>query len=545
MGFSSNAFFFLLGTLFLLQEVEAQDRYAIHFKYKPTEIHSLERPFELMTAEALARREREAISVDSTDLPVSPKYIADIELFVRKILYHTHWLNASVVVAEEASIAEIRSLPFVSEVVLVGRGSGPKTAESGKKAASDPFRLRIQKKQSQPYDFQNELLGIPQMHLEGYTGTGVRIAVFDAGFQNVDVIPAFKHLFDEGKIIGTRDFVIPGSSEVFKDDTHGTGALSLIASNHERLLAGAYDASFILCITEDVASEFRIEEYNWVKAAEYADSLGVDIINSSLGYNQFDDVDMNYGKDDMDGNTATISIGASIAAQKGILVVTSNGNEGNLSWRTITAPADAADVLAVGAISNSLEKASFSSVGPTADGRVKPDLVAYGTGVSLWRYVSGPSFSSGTSFSAPQIAALAAGLWQANPTLRMVEIKEKLLLSGHLSDDPNMELGYGIPNFERAMYGIELENEEILAKRKISLYPNPLDGDRLFAKNVPTSTCCVRLMSSSGNLVNQWILASNEAQRPMEFDIGNVMPGFYIVEFQSTNWSERFKLLKR
>ncbi|WP_209332581.1 S8 family serine peptidase [Lunatimonas salinarum] len=546
MEFSKKAFFLLVTTVLLIQETDAQDRYAIHYRYKPTEHYSLDRPGELMTSEALARREREGIRLDSTDLPVSPKYVSIVEPKVTKILYHTNWLNASVVVAEEPVISEIRKLPFVSEVLLIGRGSGKGSVESGKMSSETPRSLRKVEEQSQPYDFQNELLGIPQMHLDGYTGSGIRIAVFDAGFQHVDVIPAFKHLFEGGKILGTRDFVIPASSDVFKDDTHGTGALSLIASNHEQLLAGAYDASFILCITEDVASEFRIEEYNWVRAAEYSDSLGVDIINSSLGYNQFDDVDMNYGKEDMDGLTATISRGASMAAQKGILVVTSNGNEGNLSWRTMTAPADAAGVLAVGAISNSLEKASFSSVGPTADGRVKPDLVAYGTGVNLWRYATGPSFSSGTSFSAPQIAALAAGLWQANPTLRMAQLKEKLMLSGHLAANPNMELGYGIPNYERAMYGVvQGKEEEILAEQKLRLYPNPLEGDRLFVKNVPTNTCCVRLISSSGNLINEWLLASNQEKQPLEFQMNDVVPGLYIIEFQATNWSERYKLLKR
>lgn len=525
----------------------AQDRYAIHYRYKPTELYSLERPHELLTNEALVRRQRENIALDSTDLPVSSKYISAINEKVQKVLYHSHWLNASVVIADPEAVKEISKLPFVEQAILVGRGSGP-TVESGKKSDGEPLRLRGSNKRTQTFDFQNEILGIPQMHADGYTGDGIRIAVFDAGFLHADNIPAMAHLIAEGKILGTRDFVIPGSDEVFRADSHGTGALSLMAAyDPSQLVAGAHDASYILCITEDVASEFRIEEYNWVKAAEYADSLGVDIINSSLGYNTFDDVDMNYGKADMDGKTAVITVGASMAAQKGILVVTSGGNEGSLSWKTITAPADAEGILAIGAVSSNLEKAGFSSVGPTADGRTKPELVAYGTGVTLWRYTNGPSFSSGTSFSAPQVAALAAGLWQAHPDWTMEELKDRLIQSGHQYNDPDMELGFGIPNYERAMHGVVNNIEkEILVDKSVRIYPNPLDGDRLFIEYAEAvDQCRMRVFNSSGSLVNQWVLAKNNLEDPFEVSMEGFLPGLYIIELQGRRDEMVLKLLKR
>src|SRR5690606_31104343 len=173
----------------------------------------------------------------------------------------------------------------------------------------------------------------------------------------------------------------PGSEDVFRVDGHGTASLSLVAAYEEsKLIGGAYDSQFILCITEDVESEYRIEEYNWVRAAEFSDSLGVDIINSSLGYNHFDDPEMNYETGDMDGKTAVISQGASLAAQKGILVVSSVGNEGNDAWETVTAPADAEGILSIGAVNSMLARSSFSSIGPTADGRIKPELAAFGSG---------------------------------------------------------------------------------------------------------------------------------------------------------------------
>lgn len=222
------------------------------------------------------------------------------------------------------------------------------------------------------------------MHEAGFTGKGVLVAIFDAGFLNVDKIPAFEHLFTEQKIYATKDFVLPDSDNIFRADTHGTGTLSLMASyDPENLIAGAFGASYILCITEDVDSEYRIEEYNWVKAAEYADSLGVELINSSLGYNYFDDETMNYSKEDLDGKTAIITRGANMAAEKGILVISSAGNEGNISWETITVPSDAENILSIGAINSNFNKAGFSSIGPSADNRIKPELVAYGTGVTL------------------------------------------------------------------------------------------------------------------------------------------------------------------
>src|SRR5690606_18064341 len=205
-----------------------------------------------------------------------------------------------------------------------------------------PVSIRLKSKTTETYEFQNEILGIPDMHEAGFTGAGITIAVFDAGFANVDNISVMQHLFEQDRIVATHNFVTPGATDVFRVDAHGSASLSVMAAYEPgQLVAGAYDAHFILCITEDVQSEYRIEEYNWVRAAEFADSLGADIINSSLGYNLFDDAGMNYSHEDLDGQTAIITQGAAIAAQKGILVVSSAGNEGNGSWKTITAPADA------------------------------------------------------------------------------------------------------------------------------------------------------------------------------------------------------------
>jgi serine protease AprX len=544
VSYKTPVFIFLFCSLF--GELMSQDRYAVHYRYKPTDAYSLDRPLEFLTADAIQRRIREGVPLDSTDMPVSDVYISQVSPHVEKILYHSNWLNASLVKADNSQIEVIKDLPFVEEVLLVGRGIGPRL-ESSRKSYNEPLKIKGLNKRQQTFEFQNDILGIPHMHQDGYTGKGVKIAVFDAGFVNTDKISGMRHLFEQDQILATRDFVLPGLTDVYRSDSHGTGALSLMAAyDPDRMIAGAYDASYILCITEDVDSEFWIEEYNWVKAAEFADSLGVDIINSSLGYNIFDDVDMNYSKADMDGMTTTITRGASMAASKGILVVTSNGNEGNLSWRTITAPADAADILAVGAISNSLEKAGFSSVGPTADGRIKPELVAYGTGVTLWRYTSGPSFSSGTSFSAPQIAALAAGLWEAHPEWTRAQIKEKLIQSGHQFSKPDMNLGYGIPNYSRVMYGIVNDLEETeLANKQTKIYPNPLNGNTLFVEYTKSSSCKLTLFSSSGQLIDYWQLARGPQETAFEVSLETINPGLYIIELQDGEGGELFKFWRK
>jgi len=439
----------------------AQDRYAVQYKYKPQDSYSLEAPEEFFSKKAIDRRIKEKTAFDSTDLPISEKYISQIREQVEQVQYHSKWLNTSVVIATEEQIAEIKNLPFIANTELVARGFYDSGHSAKKESKPFPFRISFKKNPESAYGFQNELLGIPAMHREGYTGKGITIAVFDGGFQYADKIPALKHLFDNDRIVGTKDFVLPNSDNVFRSDTHGTGSLSLMGANDElSLIAGAYNANFILCITEDVRSEYRVEEYNWVRAAEYADSLGVDIINSSLGYNVFNDPDMNYKKEDLDGKTAIITQGAVLAAKKGILVVTSAGNEGTGNWKTITAPADADGILTVGAINNNLSKSNFSSVGPTADGRIKPEVTTLGSSVSLWRTPTGVGTASGTSFSAPQVAAMAAGLWEARPDLTRKQLLHLILSTASQANEPDNDFGYGIPNFSSAYFGIQTEIEE-------------------------------------------------------------------------------------
>jgi len=521
----------------------AQDRYAVHYKYKPNGVFSES----LLSEKSITRRSRDNVLLDSTDLPVATKYIEAIRPYVNRFIYHSKWLNASIIQASEEAIKDISSLDFVNEVNLVAKGEGGTLERSTKN-----YKAKKKKKGNSSatapsdFEFQNSILGISAMHEAGFTGEGVLVAIFDAGFLNVDKIPAFDHLFTEQKIYATKDFVVPDSDNVYRADTHGTGTLSLMAAyDPENLIAGAYGASYILCITEDVDSEYRIEEYNWVKAAEYADSLGVDLINSSLGYNYFDDEGMNYSKEDLDGQTAIITKGANMAAEKGILVVSSAGNEGNISWKTITVPSDAKNILSVGAINSNLNKAGFSSIGPSVDNRIKPELVAYGSGVTLWRQEEGTSSSSGTSFSAPQVEALAAGLREANPNWTNEKLREQILLSGSQFSQPDNELGYGVPDFTRAMFGKLIEDGEPEGESTTRVYPNPLTKDELLIEFGTSINCTMKLFASDGKLVSELELERSKSNFPYSASMEVLNPGIYLVELQDDSSVSTVKLWKK
>jgi serine protease AprX len=526
-----------------------QNRYAIHYKYKPQEFFTLEEPSLYLTSKSIDRRVKQRISLDSLDLPVSQKYIDQVSPYVQQVLYHSNWLNASVVIADQGSIDEIKNFDFVDHIVLAAPGYVPEGRISANINAKSGLNKNAKNKGQSieaPFDYQNSLLGIQEMHEEGFRGNGITIAVFDAGFPGVDQIPGFSHLFENNQLVGTKDFVHIWNKNIFSKNQHGTNVLSLLASDDpELLMAGAPDAHYILCITEEVSTEFRIEEYNWIKAAEFADSLGVDIINSSLGYWDFDDKSMDYTLEDLDGETALISKGASLAGNKGILVVTSAGNYGSRGSSSITAPADAKGILAVGATNIAMERASFSSQGPTYDGRIKPDVSTYGEQVWLMRSNGNLGRASGTSFASPQIAALAAGLWQARPEWTKNELIQRIVESSSIGGNPDNAIGFGIPNFLIALYGkvLSIERQEIEEGWKI--YPNPISGTDLYIRfgNKTESEFC--LIDTQGKVLQRSSVRRTTVQDPFYVSILEIPSGVYIVEMHAGSEVRRTKLMKR
>lgn len=539
-------FFLILGLISFSQLAIGQNRYAVHFKYKPQEQFTLNNPSEFLSDAALARKTRHNIAVDSLDLPVSAKYLSGIGPFIEGHVYNSHWLNAAIVVVDPEQVVLISGLPYVEKVILAAPGAGTGVQNRVLARNHKWENYKVSRAASDHYNFQNSLLGIDKMRADGFTGEGVTIAVFDAGFPNVDKIPAFRHLFEGNYLVATRNFVDLHNETVFTSHPHGTGVLSLIAAeDEESLISGAPNANYILCITEDVPTEYRIEEYNWVKAAEFSDSLGVDIINSSLGYSTFDDPSMDYSFAEFDGKTAIITRGANIAGNKGILVVNSVGNYGRAGEATLTAPSDAFHILSVGALDAEENRAGFSSQGPTADGRIKPELSTFGESVYLLNINGTAVRGSGTSFAAPQITALAAGLWGAKPEWSKDELIGHLIQSATQVDNPDNLTGYGIPNYFQAYYGEILhvipEKEEMVWR----VYPNPLIENKLFIEFGEGNHAEFTIYSLNGKIMFEGMSKRNSPTSPFEIHLPGLASGIYIIEMRNQKIIKRGKLIKR
>ncbi len=549
-----KVFYFFCALLCFVHEGWSQDRYAVFFSYKPQTSYTLAAPEAFLTAKAISRRGREKISIDSLDLPVSEKYLLGLVPHTQEFLYSSKWLNAAVVVATSEGVKALQALPYVQRVSFVAKGFLSKTgnkllpsagANDSMSSVHPKWAARELSTQTTPYDFQNQLLGINDMHKAGYTGKGITVAVFDAGFPGMREAPAFAHIFANKRLLGQLDVVRPWNKDVFRDNQHGTNVASLIVANQpDVLVAGAYNAQVILAITEDVATEYPVEELNWVRAAEYADSLGVDVINSSLGYLDFDDSSLTYTSARLDGKTAYVTKGASIAAKKGILVVNSVGNYGAAGSSSLVAPADAAGILSVGSVSSAGTISGFSSRGPTGDGRLKPELVAFGQGPVLIRSTGIPASAQGTSFSAPQVAALAAGLWEAKPEWTKEEVLNALIKSGSQYASPDNNLGYGIPNFRGALFGslLDLADGE---ENSFSLYPNPLIEDELSVAFGQELAVVVRLVDIAGRTLIERALTRDSPKIPYRMTLAGLPPGLYIVHLQDGKNVTLTKLIKQ
>jgi subtilisin family serine protease len=528
----------------------AQDRYAVFFKFKPQKEYSLASPSKFLTEKAIQRRAREKFAVDSLDLPVTAAYLQGISAYSQELLYSSKWLNAAVVVTDAAGKKNMEALPFVQKVEWVAKGFIAKTGNrtvpeiSQKPTKNQKWVIEESYREAAAYDFQNDLLGIPAMHQAGFTGKGITVAVFDSGFPGLEKATPFAHIFTNKRIVGQLNVVRPWIKEVFRDHEHGTQVASLILANQAgTLVAGSHQAQVIFAITEDVATEYPIEELNWVRAAEYADSLGVDIINSSLGYLDFDEPSLTYTTAQLDGKTTYVTRGATLAAKRGILVVNSVGNYGSAGSSSLVAPADAQGILAVGSVNASSVVSTFSSRGPTADGRIKPELVAFGQNPVLIRGSGQVSAAAGTSFSAPQLTALAAGLWEAKPEWTKDELLTNLIKSGTQYATPDQNLGYGIPNFRSAYYGALLGlNEEV--ESGSSLYPNPLSTESLHIRFGKELRVTLQILDGSGRRVVEQVGERNAIQEPFVFNLSDLPSGIYFLQLLDGKEIAYKKLIK-
>lgn len=513
------------------------NRYFVYFKDKQGTPYSISNPSQFLSAKSVARRQNQNIPVTEEDLPVNPDYVAQVKATGANVFFTSRWWNGVLIETDAANLAAVQSLSIIKSIDLVAPG---KKLSGGRETQN---RQKKNTESSPPVNqIQLEQIGIDVMHEESFRGEGVLIAVFDSGFIGVNNTTPFSLLFTENRLVQTYNFV-NNTSSVFQNDDHGTEVLSVMAAYQSNTYTGgAYKADYILYLTEDVSSEYRVEEFNWTFAAEKADSAGVDIINSSLGYYDFDDPSMNYEKAEMNGNTAVVSIAARKAFEKGIVVVCSAGNEGGNSWGTVTAPADAQGILAVGSINSQLSLSPFSSKGPTADGRIKPDVVAMGSGTSVVKASGSIGTASGTSLSSPLIASLAAGVRQAFPQMSASEIYEVIVKSADQASNPDNFRGYGLPHF----VAIKNYTNSVNEVEEISVYPNPATSDRIYIqlKSLEVNSLQIKILDTQGRRVEEINYPLNWMNNPVEYDISKLMTGLYFMQLQYGSQSTTIKFVR-
>jgi len=431
------------------------NKYWVEFTDKNDSPYCTCRPAEFLSLQALERRTQAGIEVVENDLPVNPAYIK--QLITQGVELHltSRWLNAATVMADSATAAQFQRLPFVKNVQYLGphlkyRNPQNRPTKKRKSTAKYPQPGGA----ANPLGYagrQNSLLNMYPLYAAGVRGAGIRVAVMDGGFTNTDTIPLFDSIALQGRLMVGHDFV-ERDNALFESAQHGTSVLSVMAGNLPGYFIGtAPDATYFLLKTEDTGGEYPVEEANWIAGAEWADSVGAQIINASLGYTSFNDTSLSHKYWQLDGRTAIGSRGATIAATKGMIICNSAGNEGDGTWHYIGVPADAPGIVAVGAVDYAGKRADFSSFGPTSDGRIKPDLVAPGEQVVTAGNVGiDLGLSSGTSVASPLLVGALASLWSAYPNKTAAEILAAVFASADQARHPDNARGYGLPDMTEA-----------------------------------------------------------------------------------------------
>ncbi len=455
---------------------QTPSKYWIEFKDKKGTPYSIDKPWEFLSQRAIELRKSHNIAIDERDLPVNPDYVNRVLALdsTARCFTKSKWMNGITVYAEREDMKQaVEQLPFVKYVETTIRMKEPEPPQEPEYqfpavAGDVRFSYGDDIRKYNDFDYglasiQVSINNVQWLHRLGYRGEGIRMMILDGGFQNIDTISCFKSLREDNRLLGARNLVQP-EKDPMRKHTHGTMVLSCIASYLPNKLVGtAPMVEVFVCQTEDSRSENRIEEDNWVAGLEYADSLGCQVLNSSLGYTTFDDTINQRTYQDLDGNTSRASRAATIAASKGLLICNSAGNEGGKKWNYIGAPADANDILTVGAVNTEGKRAFFSSFGPTADGRTKPDACAVGRNTFLSTPTGVITVANGTSFSSPMLSGMVACLWQAFPNKTNYQIMDAVRKAGdrYPADVPglsNLSLpldndngyGYGVTNFLKA-----------------------------------------------------------------------------------------------
>ena len=512
-------FYFCVLFFFIWTEVQSGSFYRLTLTDKGNPPYSIDHPIDFLSQKSIDRRSRQGYTVDETDLPIDPTYLDALAKTGAKIQTYSKWVKTVVVEAsDEYVLDQIRALPFVARILKVGEMDlFFESSPENNPATSLDLSVAGNSANYGNAFTQITLNNAYPLHERGFKGSGMTIAILDGGFADVDLHPDF---FDLNRIIEVKNFTHEGGNPYRSGEWHGTAVLSCILANYSGEMIGtAPEAEFYLLKTEVVKTEYPVEEDYWIAGIEYADSVGVDIASTSLGYSVFDNPEMNHTWEDLDGYTITCSRVASMAASKGLLLFVSAGNEGDKNWQKVTPPGDAQNILTVGAVKADSTQAYFSSWGTLTDERIKPDVMALGErAVVLGSY--GTNFSNGTSFSTPILAGMGACLWGALPNLTNKEIMELILFSSDRFPNPDEHYGYGLPDLNRAY--LKGSGATLLSD--------------LYYEN--DSPCELLIYSIVGRLISRQIIENGQ------IDLSSLPNGIYVINIQSGNQRQVRKFIK-
>ncbi|MFT3687302.1 MAG: S8 family serine peptidase [Phycisphaerales bacterium] len=529
-------FFFLTGYFGYSQ----QDAW-VYFNDKPNAGAELQTPLDFLTQRALDRRESQGIELTEEDVPIHQPYIdAVANADGITIKAKSKWMNCLHVRGSVADINALALLPFVNHVRFADFSLNSKRPMP---AAITPVNKQLDVQVNFNYgtsDNQIEMLNGHLLHQANYTGAGKIIAVLDSGFINVNSAAPFQRLFDNNLILGGYNYVSQNTN-VYSLHNHGTMTLSCMGGFVDGQLVGtAPDAQYYLFVTEDVTQENPVEESYWVEAAEEADRLGADIISTSLGYYRFDNPNYGHNYDEFTGNEAFASQGANIAFSKGMIVVASAGNSGASAepLNHIGVPAEANNVLAVGAVRSDRVYATFSSIGPSFDGRIKPDVMAQGEAAVVANTSGTVQTGSGTSFSCPIMAGMIASFWQAVPELTNQQVLDFVKESADRFDSPSYQYGYGIPDFHLAVTtALSVNNNE---GKRFLVYPNPTNGNMFVSFPNNFLQAKITLYNALGQSVFEKSIPNPDASISLE----GLTSGCYLYKIETNSIVQSGKIIK-
>ena len=513
----------------------------VFFADKENVAESIANPISILTQEAIDRKEMHNTVIDERDVPVNENYITlvknanGIDVFAK-----SKWLNCVYVRGTQTNIEALLNINGVSAIEYADKDLNLLPIPE----PMDKFGTTTTERVTYNYGAaanQIEILSGDFLHEQDFTGAGMIVAVLDSGFPNVLTNPFFSEVNSDGRLLGTYDFA-ERQTNVDGTGSHGARTYSDIGAFMDGQFVGtAPEASFYLFRTEFGPTETPVEEAWWVEALERADSLGVDVVNTSLGYRTYDDGAYTHTYEDLDGQTTFAARGANNAMDKGMLLVTSAGNSGSSGFPFVSTPADAPGVLTIGSVDPDGSYTSFSSIGPTVDGRIKPDVMSQGRDAAVITSDGNIDFNNGTSFSSPIIAGVIACLWQARPQTRNTDLMQLIRESAHLFDNPTDQMGYGIPNFEDAyneliILGVE---DEFLVSN-FALFPNPINNR--VNVSFPQGIDAAKLTLHS--ILGQKVMASVISKQENQIDTSSLSIGMYIATIEANNQTISFKLIK-